>query len=126
MALLTVLLLWRHLIVGFRNQQLVRLMTQVLGSSYSPRQATYDLRRLRRKGLIVRLAGSQRYQLTPFGRRVAVLFTKAHMRVLAPGLALLDPALPDAVADRTHLALAWRRLDRELDAYIVRQLKSAA
>jgi hypothetical protein len=82
---------------------MVRLMTQVLGSSYSSRQATYDLRRLRRKGLIVRLAGCQRYQLTPFGRRVAVLFSKAHMRVLAPGLALLDPALPDDVADRAPL-----------------------
>lgn len=67
MALLSALLLWRHLLVGFRNQQLVRLMNQLLGHPYSQRQATYDLRRLRRKGLIVRLAGSQRYQLTPLG-----------------------------------------------------------
>jgi hypothetical protein len=126
MALLTVLLLWRHLLVGFRNQQLVRLMTQLLGRSYSERQATYDLRRLRRKGLIVRLAGSQRYQLTPFGRRVAVLFTKAHMRVLAPGLALIDPALPTDIEARSPLTLAWRRLDHELDAYITRQLTFSA
>jgi predicted MarR family transcription regulator len=125
MALLTVLLLWHHILVGFRNRQLVRLMTQLLNRSYTDRQATYDLRRLRRKGLIVRLAGSQRYQLTPFGRRVAILFTKAHMRVLAPGLALLDPALPCDVPARHPLTLAWRSLDRELDAYINRQMTAA-
>src|SRR5713101_7323099 len=66
--------------------------------AYSTRQATYDLRRLRRKALITRLPHSHRYQLTPLGRRVGVLFTKAHGRVLAPGLALLDPTLPSDVA----------------------------
>jgi hypothetical protein len=38
--------------------------------------ATYDLRRLRSKGLIRRLLHSQRYQLTRDRRRLAVFFTK--------------------------------------------------
>src|SRR5438309_10862782 len=80
------------------NPQLVELMASLWDQPYSSRQATYDLRRLRRKGLITRLPRSQRYQLTGFGRRVAVLFTKAHGRVLAPGLALLDPLVPVGLA----------------------------
>jgi hypothetical protein len=58
---------------------------------YTSLQATYDLRRLRRKQLIERLQHRNRYQLTNLGRRVAVLFTKAYGRLLAPGLAALDP-----------------------------------
>src|SRR6266516_3720877 len=69
-------------------------MASLLAQPYSSRQATYDLRRLRRKSLITRVPGSQRYYLTGLGRQAAVLFTKAHTRVLAPGLALIDPTLP--------------------------------
>ena len=58
-------------------------------------------------------------------RRVAVLFTKAHGRVLAPGLVQLDPALPDSIARRSPLAAAWRNLDHALDDYIDRQLLAA-
>jgi hypothetical protein len=58
----------------------------------------YDLRRLRRKGIIASIPHSHRYQLTPHGRRVAVLFTKTYGRVLAPGLVQLDLRLPAHVA----------------------------
>jgi len=89
------------------------------------RQATYDLRRLRRKGLITRLPHSHHYQLTPFGRRAAVLFTKAHGRVLAPGLALLDPLVPADLAERSPLASAWRQLDLALTDFVDHQLRAA-
>ncbi|HET6319010.1 MAG TPA: hypothetical protein VFG86_21360, partial [Chloroflexota bacterium] len=68
---------------------------------------------------------SNRYQLTPFGRRVAVLFTKAHGRVLAPGLALLDPLLPHELARRSPIATAWRHLDLALNEFVDRQLLAA-
>ena len=87
-----------HLLAGFDNQQLTRLAATLLDQPYTARQATYDLRRLRRKGLIERLPHSNRYQLTPLGRRVMVLFTKTYGRVLAPGLAQLDPHLPPDLA----------------------------
>jgi len=92
---------------------------------YTSRQATYDLRRLRRKALIERLPHSQRYRLTPLGRRVAVLFIKAHGRVLTPGLAWLDNRLPADIATRSPLAVAWRQLDRALDGFIADQMVAA-
>ncbi|MGH3303274.1 MAG: hypothetical protein ACRDOK_16650, partial [Streptosporangiaceae bacterium] len=58
------------------------------------------------------------YQLTPAGRAVAVLFTKAYGRILGPGLAALDPGLPGDLAKRSPLATAWKDLDRQLDRFI--------
>jgi hypothetical protein len=75
--------------------------------------------------IITRLPHSHQYQLTPFGRRVAVLFTKAHGRVLAPGLALLDPLLPSDLAQRSPIATAWRQLDLALNEFVDRQLIAA-
>jgi hypothetical protein len=101
MALLAALVLFTHTLDGFDNRQLVKLVGRMWHPAYSTRQATYDLRRLRRKALITRLPHSHRYPLTPLGRRVGVLFTKAHGRVLAPGLALLDPMLPPDIVQRS-------------------------
>ena len=64
-------------------------------------------------------------QLTGFGRRVAMLFTKAHGRVLAPGLALLNPLLPADLAQRSPLATAWRHLDDVLNDFVDAQLLAA-
>ena len=125
MAVLASLVRFSHVLVGFTNRELVGLVASFLDQPYSSRQATYDLRRLRRKALIRRLPHSQRYQLTPFGRRTAVLFTKAHARVLAPGLALLDTLVPDDVAQRSPLASAWRQLDLTLNDFIDHQLRAA-
>ena len=83
------------------------------------------MRRLKRKGLIVKLAHTHRYQLTSLGRRVAVLFTKTYGRVLAPGLSALDPRLPEDVASRSPLNTAWRTFERVLDDYIQAQLIAA-
>jgi len=125
MALLAALVLFTHALDGFDNRQLVKLVGRLWDQPYSSRQATYDLRRLRRKALITRLPHSHRYQLTSLGRRVGVLFTKAHGRVLAPGLALLDPTLPPDVAQRSPLAHAWRQLDRALNDFVEHQLIAA-
>jgi hypothetical protein len=125
MALLASLVHFSHLLLGFTNHQLVDLVVSLWAQPYSSRQATYDLRRLRRKGLIVRVPGSHCYQLTPLGRRVAVLFTKAHGRVLAPGLALLDPLVPADLAQRSALATAWRQLDHALNDFVDNQLLAA-
>jgi hypothetical protein len=66
---------------------------------------TYDLRRLRRKGLIRRVPGSQRYQLTADGRRLAVFLTKTYARIVCPSLSELDPALPEPMFN-THRSAA--------------------
>ena len=72
-----------------------------------------------------RLRKKHRCELTVVGRSVAVLFTKTYGRVLAPGLALLDPALPDAIASRSTLAVAWRALNRALEDFAEGSLLAA-
>jgi len=125
MAVLAAILGFTHLLAGFDNPTLVRLVAALLDQPYTSRQATYDLRRLKRKGLIVRLSGHHRYQLTPLGRRVAVLFTKTYGRVLAPGLAALDPRLPAELVRRSPLAMAWRQFDCALDNFMSEALTTA-
>jgi len=125
MALLGALVGFCHIAVGFSNRELVGLVGALLAKPYTSRQATYDLRRLRRKGLITKKPRTRRYQLTTLGRRVAVLFTKTYARVLAPGLSELDLALPDDVADRSPLSVRWRQFERALDDFIEQELVAA-
>ena len=122
MAILAALVGFCYLIRGFTNRHLVERVGGLLESSYTCRQATYDLRRLKRKGLIAKVARSRRYQLTGLGRRVAVLFTKTYGRVLAPGLSALDPCLPEDVAARSGVGVAWRCFEKELDDFMEAKL----
>ena len=118
MATMNAIVGFSHLLTGFDNKALTELMDTLLDAPYTARQATYDLRRLRRKGIIERIEHSHRYRLTPRGRAVAVLFTKAYGRILGPGLSELDSTMPENLARRSPLATAWRHLDRELDRFI--------
>jgi hypothetical protein len=54
-----------------------------------------------------------------------VLFTKTYSRVLAPGLALFDPALPAEVSRGSPLAVAWRTLNRALEEFTSKSLIAA-
>jgi hypothetical protein len=125
MAVLAALVGFCHLLAGFSNRQMVKRVAVLRAAPYSTRQATYDLRRLKRKGLIVKLAHTHRYQLTSLGRRVAVLFTKTYGRVLAPGLSALDLRLPEDLVARSPLTRAWRTFERTLDDYIQAQMIAA-
>ena len=125
MAVMAAIVGFTDLLAGFDNPTLVRAVSAQLQGPYASRQATYDLRRLKRKGLIVRLPGHRRYQLTPFGRGVAVLFTEVYGRVLAPGLTELDPRLPTDLVKGSQLALAWRQLDRRLNEFTTEGLTAA-
>jgi hypothetical protein len=117
MALLASLCAFCHLFEGLTNRSLRALVAGLL-PGYTARQMTYDLRRLRRKGLIRRVPRTQRYQLTSEGRRLAVFFTKTYTRIVCPALAELDPALPTAVARRTPLGRPWREFEHALDQRI--------
>jgi len=124
-ALFAALVGFCFLLPGFTNGLLVQRVSALLNAPYTTRQATYDLRRLKRKGLIRRIAKANRYHLTHTGRSVAVLFTKTYGRVLAPGLALVDPGLPEEIARRSPLAVAWRTLDRALEEFTRKSLIAA-
>lgn len=113
-ALLAALCAFPHLLEGVTNHSLRPLVAALL-PGYTTRQMTYDLRRLRRNGFLLRSPGSQRYQLTADGRRLAVFFAKTYTRVVTPSLAELDPTLPTEIATRSALARAWRAYERALD-----------
>jgi hypothetical protein len=82
--------------------------------SYSSAQMTYDLRRLRLKGLIERIDHSHRYHLTGLGIKVVTFFTKLYHRLFAPGLAAL---LPDQ-AFPSDLAIALNKVDEVLQSWM--------
>ena len=117
MALLACLCCFQHLFTGLTNRSLRELIAGLI-PGYSPRQMTYDLRRLRRKGFIQRIPRTHRYQITSEGRRLAVFLTKTYTRIVNPSLAELDPALPADITRRTPLAQAWRAFEQALQARI--------
>jgi hypothetical protein len=121
MALAGALCLGVHAVAGFSNRSLRALVAGLLGTSYTPSQMTYDLRRLRLHGLIRRLPRSNTYVLTPDGIRVALFYTKVHDRLLSPLLAADHPPAPRA------LRRALRVVDQTLDSYIDHaRIRSAA
>src|SRR5438067_5935334 len=92
-ALLAALCLFALTPEGITNRRLRPLVAQLLGiadQEYTARQMGYDLRRLKRKGLIQPVTGKLCYTLTPYGRRVALFLTKVQARILRPGLQALD------------------------------------
>lgn len=102
MALLAALAQWAHLPGRLANKTLRQTVAALLGTTdYSSAQMSYDLRRLRLKGLIVRRPQSHTYTLTALGTKVAVFFTKLATRLFHPGLAAIAPdqRLPSALAE---------------------------
>jgi hypothetical protein len=112
MALAGALCVLVHTVVGFTNRSLCAQVKTLLGGPYTSTQTTYDLRRLRLKGLIRRLDGQNRYVLTPEGIRVAAFYTKLQQRLLEPLLEADKPPAPLAVRQ------ALRVLDTAVDDYI--------
>jgi len=76
MALVGALCACLHVVAGFTNRSLRAQVSTLLGVPYSMGQMSYDLRRLRIKGLITRLPHSNTYVLTPDGQRAAIFYTK--------------------------------------------------
>jgi hypothetical protein len=77
--------------VGFTHRSLRAQVTALLGQAYTASQMSYDLTRLRRKGLIRRLPRTNTYVLTSDGTRFALFYTKVHDRLLVPLLAANAP-----------------------------------
>jgi len=112
MALTGALAITTNVVTGFTNRTLRAQVSALLGVPYSQAQASYDLRRLRLKGLITRLEHSNTYVLTRDGQRVAVFYTKVHNRLLRPLLAADQPPTPLSVRQ------ALRTLDHAVTDYI--------
>ena len=89
-------------VTGITNKSLRALMTGLLGTTYSINQASYDLSRLARNGLIARIPHRNLYALTSDGLRFAVFYTKVHDRVLRPLMAGDQPQAPPQLREALH------------------------
>jgi hypothetical protein len=101
-------------VTGITNRSLRALMTGLLHRPYSMNQASYDLARLARNGLIARVPGRNRYTLTRDGLLFACFYTKVYDHVLRP---LMAPDRPNAPPE---LAAALDTLDGLATDHIAR------
>ena len=111
-ALLSALPAFRLLPQGFQQRQLRELVAPLLGQSveeWSAGRMTYDLRRLRLRGLIERIPHTRRYRVTAEGLRTALCFHRTYARVLRPSLSVLFAEGP------LPLQQAVQRFDREIE-----------
>ncbi|MGC9156497.1 MAG: hypothetical protein ACP5HZ_12765 [Ferrimicrobium sp.] len=82
---------------------------------------TYDLRKLRLKGLITRIPHTNSYTLTPEGVRFAITYTKLAKRVFPPLLAANTQPAP------IQLQRALKTIENYIDSYLdSTRLKTAA
>jgi hypothetical protein len=112
MALLQALTAFAHLPRGFRNRDLRPHVAALFGSSYTASQMTYDLRRLRLKGLIHRIPQSHRYTATTYGLKVAFFYSKLYLRILRPNWTAL---LPDDNPVHPLLRAALNQLETAIE-----------
>jgi len=116
LALFQALCAFAHLPASFRHRDLrPRLAALLDDPDYGANQMTYDLRRLRRHGLIARIEGTHLYVITTYGLEVALFCSKLYLRVLRPAWS----ALETTVSSTPHrLRQAFRRLTREVDRIV--------
>jgi hypothetical protein len=114
-----------YLVAGFANRQMVERVGALLHAPYGCRQATYDLRRLKRKGLIEKIPQAHRYRLTAWVA-VWLCFSPRPMDGYSlPGLSALDPQLSVDIIERSNLNRGWRCFDRALEVFIQQQMLAA-
>ena len=112
MALAGALAVFVATVSGLTNRSLRAQVSALLGIDYTMGQASYDLRRLRLKGLLVKVPHTNTYVLTPDGQRFAVFYTKVYNRLLMPLMAADRPPAPLEVRQ------ALRVLDHAVSDYI--------
>ena len=101
-------------VTGITNKTLRGLMTGLLHRPYSMNQASYDLSRLARNGLIQRVPCRNHYTLTRDGLLFAHFYTKVYNHVLRP---LMAPDRPNAPPE---LAAALATFDQLAADHIAR------
>ena len=114
-AVLAALLAFRLQPRGFDNRQLGARVAPLLGhkpAAWKPGRTTYDLRRLRLRGLIERIPRTRRYRVTQRGLRTALCFHRTYARVLRPALSVL---FEDHPTNPVPLQKAVARVDRAVD-----------
>ena len=125
MALFSAVGSFQNLVHGFTNSSLRPKVAALLGlptEQYTPSKMTYDLRRLRAKGLIDRFRRSNRYELTSIGRRIIYTLLKVHQQLVRPSFpAWSTKNLPPPY--RNPLTEAFDALDRAVEQLLSLQRK---
>jgi len=105
----------------FRTKDLHHDAAAALGKTpeaYTLAQLRYDLAKLRAKGLVEKISGTQTYRLPSEGYRLAVVFLKLFHRIYAPLIAgILQPVPADAGVTherQAHLDRLYSAVDRAL------------
>jgi hypothetical protein len=118
-ALLGSVAAFAHVIGGLTNKSLRTQMAALWRPDYTSAQATYDLRRLRLKGFIERIAGTNTYRVTTNGLRVAAFTTRLVAHVIIPAMTdLAALSRPPRRPDTRPLTAAWHNYERELTSYL--------
>ena len=108
------LLAFRVLPDGFQNRDLRETVAPLIGlpvEEYGRGRMTYDLRRLRLRGLIERIPFTRRYRVTDHGLRTALCYHRTYARVLRPAMSVVFDA-PSRSASRLNRAV--ESFDREV------------
>jgi len=116
-ALLQALPIFDLQVNGFSNADLRQRLAPLLGKrpeQLSQGQMTYNLRRLKLRGLIQRIPKTQRYYVTDQGLSVALFYITAYDRLLRPGLA--ESLNPDETTN-SQLGAAFRSLNKALNKH---------
>jgi hypothetical protein len=111
MALADALCVQLHAVAGFTNKSLRSLVAGLLGTSYTSAQMTYDLQRLRLRGLITRLPTP-----TPTGPPTKDSGRRSSKRKSTSGPAAA--ARPDAAPEPQPLRAALTTIDRCVAAHV--------
>ena len=121
MALMLSLCAFGCLINGFLSRELRRQVTALLAlglqqySASIASQMSYDLRRLARKGIICRMAGSQCWYLTPYGLRLArFYYARLEARVFRLALTAMNGP---PIGSNAPLNKPLQTIDTELDRF---------
>ena len=121
-ALFSVLVLFCIQSEGFQAKDFRAFLAPLLGldpAQLSQGQISYNLRRLRLRGLITRIPKSHRYRVTPQGLRIALFCSRTYSRILRTGLTLIQT--PSAPLNRAFVAV-----DREIEHLCSRAKLAAA
>ena len=103
---------------GFTASQLAHHVvgqTALTGYCYGPRQASYDLQKLRAKEIVVRIGQTRRYETSPEALRMLSAVALLQNKVIRPVLAsLTGEVTTNEVDDRTALDERYQTLRKEM------------
>lgn len=111
LALMAALASFAHLAIGLTHRSLREQVAALTARERTPRQTSYDLRRLAANGLVSRVPGTHSWTVTLEGVRIAALHCKPWDRVVAPA----GHAFHAGHDCPAPLARAWWQLDDRLN-----------